>query len=269
MVDVINEALNEIIRLQNDLIARRTLMLEVARQHRALFGVDLTEEFGLGDIEHDLSDTEDDLSDTEDDLTDIELEEEPPAPIMAIPSLRQLSNDSENVHTGFVNQQTNTNMKILLETPVPNGQNTIKEITTAIMKKRKPYQYVADIENWYERSEVCEKNDYLIKRLLDGLWARIKASEHKTELIKRLREELREMYEKCAQGHISRICNVMVGFDEEMKPVVSIGEQIQNRMSLISQKEIPNEEKVMEALQFFAELGNVTVEEQNVWIDAL
>lgn len=251
-VDVINEALNEIIRFQNELIARRMLMREVARRHRALFDVDLTDDFGLGDID---------------------LEEEPPqpvpVPVMAEPSLRQLSNDNQNVHTGFVNKQTDTNMKILLETPVPNGQNTIKEITTAIMKKRKPYQYVADIEEWYEMSDVLQPNDYLIKRLLDGLWARIKASEHKTELIKRLREELREMHEKCVQGHISRICNVMVGFDEEMKPVVSIGEQIQTKFGLLSTKDIPLEEKVIEALQFFAELGSVTVEEQNVWIDAL
>ena len=251
-IDEINEALNVIIQFQNELIARRMLMRQVAHQHQALFGVDLTEQFGLGDIE---------------------LEEEPPqpppAPNMFIPSLRQLSNDNQNVHTEFVNKQTNTNMKVLLETPVPNGQNTIKEITTAIMKKRKPYNYVADIETWYEKQNVLQNDDYLIKRLLDGLWARIKASKHKPELIKRLREELREMHEMCTQGHISRICNVMVGFDDEMKPIVSIGEQIQTKMAHIASKEISLEEKVIEALQFFAELGSVTVEEQNVWIDAL
>lgn len=193
-----------------------------------------------------------------------QVEEEPPEPIS---ELQRIADDSQNVHTGPVNKQTDTNLNLLLNTPIPIGQNTIAEITEAIMHKRKPFKYIADLEVWYGVS-IREPDDYLFKRTLDGLWARIKASPHKKELIKRLQEECREMFHKCSQGHISRLCNVMVGFDDDMKPIVSQGELIQDKMSLISSKDISLEEKVMEALHFFREIG-LPHDEQIPWIDAL
>lgn len=184
------------------------------------------------------------------------------------PTLGRISKDSQNVHTNAVNKQTNDNVKILTETPVPNHQQTVEEIKKALMKNRKKApRYLEDMEIWYAKDLIIEENDYLYKKILDGLWARIKTSPHKKELEKRLQEELKEMFGKCAQGHISRLCNVLVGFDEELKPVISAGEYLQNKMSAISQKDISVEEKVFEALEVFQELGTPE-EEQNAWIDA-
>lgn len=177
-------------------------------------------------------------------------------------NLSDLARDSQNVHTGPVNNQTNSNTEILLSTPVPSHQQTVEEITSALMKRRKkPTKYMEDMVDWYNKHS-------LYKQLLDGLWARIKSSPNKKELEKRLTEELREMAGKCTQGHISRLCNVLVGFDEDFKPEISVGEHLQNKMSAIAQKDITLEEKVLEALILMEELG-IPAEEQDAWIDAL
>jgi len=190
----------------------------------------------------------------------------PPPAERPADTLQRLSNDAQNVHTEPVNAQTSTNMKILLDTPVPPDQNTLTEIKQAIMGKRqKPFKYIEDMETWYTvRSSV----DPTYKQLLDGLWARIKRSPHTKELVKRLREEIRESDGKCTQGHFSRLCNVMVGFDDDMQPILSQGELIQNKIALIAAKEVSVEEKVMEALHFFKEIG-LPPAEQKPWIDAL
>ena len=183
--------------------------------------------------------------------------------------LKYLSQDSQNVHTGPVNNQTNTNVEILIRTPVPGHQQTVQEIHTALMKgRKKPTKYMEDMEEWYAKDFIINDGDFLYKKVLDGLWARIKSSPNRKELEKRLKEELREMYGKCAMGHISRLCNVLVGFEEDIKPEISVGEHLQNKMSAISQKDITLEEKVIEALVLMEELG-ITKEEQDAWIDAL
>jgi hypothetical protein len=177
-------------------------------------------------------------------------------------NLAEFSRDLQNVHTKIVNQQTDANIELLLKTPVPNNQQTVEEVTAALMKRRKkPTKYMEDMVNWYNKHS-------LYKELLDGLWARIKSSSNKKELEKRLTEELREMAGKCTQGHISRLCNVLVGFDEDFKPEISVGEHLQNKMSAIAQKDITLEEKVLEALILMEELG-IPKEEQDAWIDAL
>ena len=184
-------------------------------------------------------------------------------------TLREITRDSQNVHTGPVSNQTNTNVQILSDTPVPGHQQTVQEIKKVLIGGRKKLpKYLEDMEIWYAKDEIQQEGDFLYKKVLDGLWARIKSSKNKKELEKRLREELREMNGKCAMGHISRLCNVLVGFDEDIHPEISVGEHLQNKMSAISQKDIPLEEKVIEALELMKELG-IPKEEQDAWIDAL
>jgi hypothetical protein len=186
-----------------------------------------------------------------------------------IPTLGDISKDSQNVHTIFVNSQTNTNIEILKNTPVPSHQQTVQEIKAVLVKGRKKTQkYVEDMEEWYVKPSIINADDYLYKKLLDGIWVRIKSSKNKKELEKRLREELREMQGKCTMGHVSRLCNILVGFDEDIQPEISVGEHLQNKMSAISKKEITLEEKVLEALTVMEELG-IPKEEQYAWIDAL
>lgn len=192
------------------------------------------------------------------------------APKPAIKSeLYDFVQDPQNVHTKVVAVQMQAGEDILLNTPIPAGQNTLAEIADQWEEKRDAdfSQVMRDIHYWYATPYCREEEDHLYARMLDGLWARIKASPYKAELTERLWDEALDGVEMCCDGHIARLCNVMVGFDDAFKPPVSAGEILQNKMAAIAAKEISLGEKVTEAWPVFEELG-VPMNERRAWIDA-
>jgi hypothetical protein len=71
----------------------------------------------------------------------------------------------------------------------------------------------------------------------------------------------------CCEGHLSRLCNIFVGFDELFQPPVSVSEQLQNKLGAIALLEISTEEKIQQATQIFNEL-NVPQDQRAVWLEA-
>lgn len=181
--------------------------------------------------------------------------------------LQRLAMDNQNIHTKEVSQMTSEGMKFIMETPIPLGQETIAEIETAWSDKDKKKPVLRDMRTWYGMSECVTPKDWLYKRLLDGLWARIKTHKERKELTKRLWEEATESVGKCCQGHLSRLTNVLVGFTEEVKAEVPVGEILQQKMAVIAAKDIDVLHKVCEAW-FVCEELKVPQEERNAWIEA-
>lgn len=176
-----------------------------------------------------------------------------------------IANDPQNVHRTEVSEQTNKGLEILLNTPVPPKQDIFGILATTYPPNDK---MIKDMRKWYKQRNCREENDWLYKRTLDGLWAYIVISNHRVDLLQRLFEEATESIGMCCDGHITRLVNVLVGFDDRVEPSVPVGELLQQRIALISEKEISLHEKVMEALTCMQEL-NVPAEEQNAWIEAL
>lgn len=176
--------------------------------------------------------------------------------------LQRLALDNQNVHTKEVTKQTNDAQEFLLKTSIPKGQKTLSEIEAAWSGKEAK-NVLNDIRQYYKLVD----GDALYQRMLDGLWARIQAHPEKAELVERLWEETSESVTKCYQGHMSRLGNVMVGFTEEVKSDVPLGEILQQKMSVIAAKDIDVLHKVCEAW-FVCEELNVSHEERNAWIDA-
>lgn len=182
--------------------------------------------------------------------------------------LRQLAMDHQSVHTSVVNKQSQQCLDLLL-TPEPIPSSVIPEIVEAWSDKH-PISLkavVKDMKRWYRTNLCREKDDFLYKRTLDGLWARIRVSPVKDELVQRLWEECHESLRMCCEGHISRLCNVLCGFDEAFKAPVSVGELLQQRMALISEKEIDDLLKIEEAWGVLEELA-VPMEQRDAWLEA-
>jgi hypothetical protein len=95
----------------------------------------------------------------------------------------------------------------------------------------------------------------------------IKTSEHKEELCKRLKEELTESVGMCCEGHLSRLCNVLVGFDDAFTTVVSKSEMLQKKMAEIAGLELTTRTKKMRAKKVLREL-EIPVAEHAAWLDA-
>ena len=182
--------------------------------------------------------------------------------------------DGQNVHTKVISEQMNDALRILLSTQIPKHQKTLDEIATAWATELNIQDNLADVykdmKHWGGISEIFQKDDFLYRRTLRGLWAKLNTyeGEIRTELIKRLWEECSEAEGLCAAGHMTRLTNVLVGFDEAFKPQISIQEMFQNQMANISNMPIPIEEKQVLARKCMDDL-NIPVEEREVWLDAL
>ena len=188
--------------------------------------------------------------------------------------LARLAQDTQNVHTAAVSHQTNKGIENLMKIPIPENQNTMVEIKAAWTKiyTRVPVdeRIYIDMNIWYTQPTCCKLNDWLYKNLLDHLWAKIKAEPKKDlqrELVKRLQQECAESFQMCCIGHINRLANVLVGFDEEFQPQLSKNEILQNKFAEIS-KIVDEIEKYIQATAVLAELG-VVGDEAGVWLDAL
>jgi hypothetical protein len=180
------------------------------------------------------------------------------------PELQKFTEDTQNVHRKVVTDNTNDQTKKLLEVTVPSEQNTLAEIRTLFPKSRK---VMTDVEHWYAVTMCRKEADCLYKRTLDGLWTLIKASPHKDELSKRLVEEIAESVGQCCEGHLSRLCNVLVGFDEAFTTVVSKGEILQQKMADIAELKLTSRAKKMRARKILRELA-IPTDQHADWLEA-
>ena len=71
----------------------------------------------------------------------------------------------------------------------------------------------------------------------------------------------------CAQGHLSRLANVMVGYDESIRPSVSNREEFQTQMAEIAKKEDILENKIKEATLLMDTI-NMPQDERESWLEA-
>jgi hypothetical protein len=127
-----------------------------------------------------------------------------------------------------------------------------------------------DVNRWFNTKDCRGVNDNLYRKLLRGLVAMISSEsddERKTELYRRLWEECLEATGMCCEGHISRLCNVLVGFDEAFQPPVPFGEILQSKMAAIAGLDVSEEEKRRQATAFFDEYAT-PAEERAAWLDA-
>ena len=196
-----------------------------------------------------------------------------------LPELGRMAHDSQNVHTRAVSDQSNKNMEILLaidSKDIPAAQATIYEIKQAWDKiyaaQKVDTRLYDDMKKWWNQASCTQENDYLYRRLLRRLWFKIKSTENeetRTELTKRLQQECAEAFGLCCAGHINRLCNVMVGFDERFVQEVKKGDTtvLQNRFAQIAQIE-DDVEKYIQATRVIAEQG-LTAEEAAPWLDSL
>lgn len=192
----------------------------------------------------------------------------PPPKEIATSELHALALDAQNVHTGAVNRQTSTTLALLLDTPVPPRQDTMAEVREVWKGRKGRADVIKDIDRWYSTSECREVDDWLYERALDGLWARIWDSDHKAALVERLWEECSDAVGVCCEGHLSRLANVLVGFDDEAKPEVSVGELLQQKIAAIAELDLSIEDKVGHAWAVFDELA-IPMDQRIEWVDAL
>lgn len=199
-----------------------------------------------------------------------------PAPPMG--QMGRLAADGQNVHTAAVSKQTNSNVDLLLEGEAYAGDTLAMLTTWWMVRGPKPsfesyWRVMEDIRHWYTKRTCKSTNDYLYQRVLNGLVAKVLLTtdgkdELHAELTKRLWEECEEAVGMCCEGHISRLANVLVGFDETFKPPVPVGEILQSKMAAISEMKLSHKLKLQKAVAVMDEL-KIPLADRAPWLEAL
>ena len=189
----------------------------------------------------------------------------------------QLAHDNQNVHTQEISKQMKDSIDLLLSVEVPATQtNTFNELATSwrrLAANQPELDAVyADAVAWWNRPTIFAQGDKLYRKCLRGLWWTIKnyKGEVREELEKRLWQECKEAaipYSVCTQGHMARLSNVMVGFDDAFAPPVPVGEILQQKMAAISEMDIEYEKQIELAEAVLAEL-KIPHEEHKNWLAA-
>jgi len=189
----------------------------------------------------------------------------------------QLASDPQNVHTHEITQQMKDAVNLLVAVQIPKTQtNTINEIQETFVQQKRPIyeinKVMTDVQVWWKRPTIYNREDSLYKKCLRGLWWTIKQyqGEVREELEKRLWDELRDgaiPHSVCTQGHMARLSNVMVGFDEAFVPPVPVGEILQQKMAAIYGMEVGYEEQLRLATDVLVEL-KIPREQYAEWLSA-
>ena len=189
----------------------------------------------------------------------------------------QLAADSQNVHTREITQQMKDSINILLAVQVPPEQTgSVREMRVGWLEKGYSEYEISivyrDVVNWWNKETIFTENDKLYRRALRGLWWTIKQynTDVRAELEKRLWEELRDgaiPYSVCTQGHVARLSNVMIGFDEAFIPPIPVGDILQQKMAAIYAMDVDYEEQMRLAEAVLEEL-NVPREQHKDWLSA-
>jgi hypothetical protein len=192
-----------------------------------------------------------------------------------VPQLKDIASSEQSVHTTVVLKATNDGIGILSYMLIPDGQKTIREIyqswTKASCSDRiKIEDVIKDMKFWGSKPTVMHKTKNVYKDVLRGLWAKIKSykGDLYDELIKRLWEECSESIGLCADGHVGRLVNVLMGFDENFKNNVSPMVYFQNNIALIADADIPMKFKIQQARKLMDEI-EMPEAQRTDWLSAL
>lgn len=200
-------------------------------------------------------------------------------PAVPMGQMGRLAADTQNVHTAVVSKQTNSNVDLLLEHGDDPSYDVLVTLSSWWMvlipttKFADYWKVMEDVRHWYEKRTCKSTGDFLYKRVLNGLVSKIllatdEKRELHIELAKRLWEECMESVGMCCEGHISRLANVLVGFDDAFRPPVPVGEILQTKMAAIAEMKLSHKLKLQKAVAVMDEL-HIPVDDRAPWLEAL
>jgi len=104
-------------------------------------------------------------------------------------------------------------------------------------------------------------------KVLDCVWQYVKASSDKEDLCRIIKRELEDNIGMCAQGNLSRICNVLAGYMDGIGSQESLSERLGRLLPPLMELEDVTE-RIRQALVILRD-NHVPVGEWDTWMDPL
>ena len=167
---------------------------------------------------------------------------------------RSIYDDSQNVHNTTINQSTlNTASELI------NRYDTQNRRIDFVYYKRKsldelPPEQIEKVEKSIHRINTDTSTfgkDFTLYTIYQSLLNLIDRHPQKNDLNERLLDELIDMSGKCSTGHLSRLINVLQGFetDLQVKVKININDEIYAKIKHLIEQAVINDDKMDEIME--------------------
>lgn len=180
--------------------------------------------------------------------------------------LGQFARDKQNVHTDAVVKKVKETVEKILKVDVPleYRTDTLKTLSEIIGECKLSKQSTLQMTQHYcNDHDIYDLGKGIYANVLNGVWQYIKTSEHSEDLKRILKSELEDNIGMCAQGNLSRLCNILAGYMEEID-LRSLNEMISDKLSSLLELEDVRE-RIVQARSFL-DLQKVPREDWKEWL---
>jgi len=188
--------------------------------------------------------------------------------------LQVLALDRQNVHTKLVVEETLRTTKIIREAVyVPEGYRwnstefSATPYAVATACQLHPSVSVHLLAIYSSDVAIYDIEEGIYGKVLDSVWQYIKQSPHKSDLCRILEDEIVDSVGMCAQGNLSRICNVLSGYLDGIKIKESTSEILGRTFPLLM--DISEKRERLEKAKALLTEYNIPQEEWAAWIEPL
>lgn len=156
--------------------------------------------------------------------------------------LAKFARDNQNVHTTRIVDMTKHVISTILNMDRPDGfknKNPSKSIFAHIIMTC-PFTERAVLQfsqKYWQREDIYNMGTGIYNRVVDAVWYYITQSSHKDDLAKIFADEIDSSVGMCAQGNLSRLCNVLSGYLDGVGDMRSTAEILGDEFAAISRED--------------------------------
>jgi hypothetical protein len=188
-------------------------------------------------------------------------------------ALAAFAADPQNVHTTEAVRQTKDIVDLIRKIPVPEdyrwhptlSSKTPFEIGMECKLSQKAAWQM--ISQYAQDTSIYEIEVGIYGKVLDCVWQYIKNSSDKEDLCRIIKRELEDNIGMCAQGNLSRICNVLAGYMEGIGSQESLSERLGRLLPPLMELEDVSE-RIRQALNILRD-NHVPAAELDGWMEPL
>jgi len=187
--------------------------------------------------------------------------------------LRNLANDPQSIHRSSVQNATQKAVDILSARPIPAEMEALVEITVAFndniinLCNHKKEAALLELTNDYYNTVAFNKQ---YGDVLDRIWAYIRVHAERSELVRRLAQEVIGGLKMCVNGKMAHLVNTLYAYDEEITAVMQNEkpprELFQAKFATLLS--VPLAERTAAAASIFNEF-HIPEDERGEWLNPL
>lgn len=187
--------------------------------------------------------------------------------------LARFAADNQNVHTSQAVNMTKDMVQLILTIPVPEeyrwNMNECSKtpgdiIMTCKLTPKAAWQMSA---KYCQDESIYEMGKGIYGKVLDGVWQFILGSPDKADICACLKQEMEDNIGMCAQGNLSRLCNILAGYMEGIGSQESTSEILGRLMPKLM--EIEDLPKRLEEAHKILKINRVPESQWESWLSPI